>query len=427
MYQKFKFFSLMVCFFVFLVAKSYAITWNPPTEISDTLKDSTKVCIDNNDNNVAVATWTEWDGSNARIAVSIFSGESWSVPTIISAAGFTSVNPEVAINENDNAMITWVLNNGSHHVIQASFYNGVSWSPAVNLSSTGDEVDFPKITMNDSDNAFVTWTVNNPAVAIVQVAYFSGGTWSAPESISTLANVSSRSQISMNNANNAFAIWQSSNGTDRIIETVFFDGVSWSTPTALSGAEYSAFEAKVLINTSGDAMAKWECNGPGMNNVIQAASFDSSSSTWSLPITLSSTSTNAGSSDLAYNDLGTACIVWKELAVSTFVIASRVYLLGTWNAVTTLSDPLISSKVPKLAMNNSDTIIATFLSLNGSISETRAVSFESRIWGSPQLLSNASTITLYPSATLNNFGDAFAAWEVPMGVGKIYVCSGTIP
>lgn len=424
--------TLLLCWLIyslFSLNQSYAITWSAPQTIST--MNTGRVDLAINDNDIALATWTNWDGSTNNVVTAFYTGSWQAVSTLSSSASFDS---QAKINSNDHAVVAFLHDNGTTILVQACFYDGTSWSAPVTLSSASLNATNLHLAMNDSDEAIAVWRSEGGSSPMIEAAYFDGSTWSASTAISDASTFSDRPQVSMNNLGNAFAIWESFDTVSvHDIQVAFYDGnlSSWGLPTVVSDGTNDSYRPKIAMNSSEDTVAIWQTIPNGTDDsIIRAASYDSGLSSWSsIANVASGIGMIAFSADLSYNDLGHAVAVWTELVSATHfeIYASLSLAPGVWDPATLISDASLSSTLPQVAINDSDEIVASFLSSNGGVNEVHANSYISGGWEGSARVSNIGILNFKPSVVLNNNSISFLGWSSEINDEDARVSQGTFP
>lgn len=209
--------------------------------------------------------------------------------------------------------------------------------------------------------------------------------------------------VAIDSTGNTVAIWHEFNGKTRKIRaaTKPFRG-KWSEPVDLSKETESYPSATVAISPLGYGVAIWE-----VESKIQAASFQFGGS-WSFPITIGT----GGQPQVCVDALGNAVAVW---AGQSHIQSACLPFSGSWSAPENIS--YAGGYAPKLAMNLSGKVVATWLDRNekASILEERdSILTASKPlhghWSAPVMLGRAGMI--YDSAVAVDLnGNAVVAWQ----------------
>ena len=134
---------------------------------TNTIQDWSRMAIDFNSNNNAFATFYQWNGSNYRIYANKYtSGSGWGTAELIDAGALNAINidHDIAYNGNEIAIAVFTQTDGTHQRIYANVYDGSNWGTAelIDFTSSFDATEPPRIKFTN---------VNNNAMCIFSQKY----------------------------------------------------------------------------------------------------------------------------------------------------------------------------------------------------------------------------------------------------------------
>lgn len=261
----------------------------------------------------AVVVWTDRrsdDDAVIRAAVRP-PGGSFGAPVAVSTSG-SAFDPQVRMDAKGNAIVIWrntrSLGPGAYeHTVEAATRSpGGAFSPPIALSGDGSSVA-PDVALDSAGNALAVWlqsdAVGSPVLVATRPA---GGEFSAPLEVPGSAGARS-SRLAMNASGQAVLAWQTDDG---LLASRRTPGGSFSAPQRVAASEPATFLQSPAIGPSGAAVVAWTAND-GLNTIVRAA-FASSTGSFTTPIDVSSSGTNAYGSDSAIDAAGRATFVWID-------------------------------------------------------------------------------------------------------------------
>lgn len=150
--------------------------WSHPINLDDNISPDSQtasvssVFMDGNNN--AIIAWEQSDGTNGQVFKSEYRDNTWSHPNSladnISPNGQDASWPLVAMDDDDNAIITWRQSDGTNEQVFISEYRNNIWSHpnslADNISPDGQDVNTkenPQVSMGDGGKTIVVWSQSN--------------------------------------------------------------------------------------------------------------------------------------------------------------------------------------------------------------------------------------------------------------------------
>jgi hypothetical protein len=211
--------------------------------------------------------------------------------------------------------------------------------------------------MDSVGNDMAVWDQNDGTTTVIQSSYYNklGNNWNQYTLSSNLYN-SSTPQISMNSSGDAIAVWKLLNaGVGRIQARYYIKGLGWSLDTeTLSDTTKNSVTPQVAIDSFGNSIAIWE-QFNGSHLIIQASYYNKTENDWSSPPSnLSSDTHSSDSPKIEMSSSGNAIAVWKINVTGGTIIQASYYTKGVGWSSTPLNLSAESGTVfyPQLAIDN---------------------------------------------------------------------------
>jgi hypothetical protein len=289
-----------------------------------------------------------------------------------------------------------------------------SWSAPVDLSVAGQEGGSPQVTVDSTGLATAVWWGNNGDNRIIQSSTSqSGGSWSTPVNISALGGDGAQPQLAVDSTGLVTAIWSRSNGGTYIIQSSTRPrGGTWSAPVDLSTTGSNAWNPQVTVDSTGLATAVWD-RFVSTHQRIQVSTRPRGG-TWSAPVDLSPAGQNAGDGQVVVDSDGLVTAIWTR---NNVIQASNLPRGGTWSAPVDISSvsPGRTASHPQLTVDSGGRAIAIWKGTNGSFN--RVVQSSSSLSGGAW--SNPSDVSInnpfFPQVTVDSNGLATVAWSFDDG------------
>lgn len=331
--------------------------WNHPTDlISDAIsiagQDAWTPYVAMDDNGNAIIAWGQSDGTNTQIYVSEYRNGQWNHPTdlttsAISISGQFAWMPNVCMDNNDNAVISWVQNDGTTNQIYKSEYRNGSWNHPTDLgtdaiSIRGQFSSYPYVAMDNNGNTIITWSQSNGTEDQIYKSEYRNGSWIHPldliaDAISIEERNFSDPKVVMDDNGNSIIVWYQSDGTNSRIYMSEYRNGSWSHPTdllsgAISAAAENAYSPDVAMDNDGNAVIAWK-QSDGTEDQIYKSEYRNGS--WIYPKDLFadsiSLSGQAFDPKVAMDDNGNTIIVWGQVTGSfSNQVYKSEYRNGAW-------------------------------------------------------------------------------------------------
>jgi hypothetical protein len=357
-----------VTFFLVLICgtgiqKTNALQWSPITNLGNDISIEAVVAV--NVSGQAVAAWTFYDGSNARIQTATLSLDGvWTIiPDFPSPAGSDALMPSVSINPNGTAVVVWELdtplNPGIPSIIQAATLpNGsTTWSAPQDLTAlipaTIDEIfDSPLVGTDATGHAYAVWSDFESSITHVRAAKLTinTNTW---ELLNTdLGNPGGETnclnlQFAVAPSGYAIIMWESTEIGDASIHSAILpaNGTTFTQTPHLSPDNIDAMDPKIAINAQGNAVSVWYTVDSGINT-IQGALLPFGATAWTPTIEL----TNIGiviEPQVSINDNGYAAANWIFIDGVGFEHVQAAVLLPSQTTWTTPVDISVPSELTR--------------------------------------------------------------------------------
>lgn len=294
------------------------------------------------------------------------------------------------------------------------------WSfPPIDIVLAPGNFNDPDIAVDGAGNAIAIWVQVDGLNQDVRTSILPrGGTWSTPVVITTCP-ILFHETIAVTPSGNAIALWvcQSGGGTINNVQAATLTiGGTWSAPVNISATSTNAFFPRLAINDQGDAVAAWDIFD-GSNTVVQAATFHATSTspftgTWTPPTTLSPPGFNTGNLNVAINNSGKAVAVWSVVFGPTEIIQASIFNGSSWFPAQTISNTLFNSRDPSVALDSKGNAVAVWVGSNGTFNLIQAskLSAKEGTWSNPVLLSPNGFNSDTPVVRVDGFGNFIAVW-----------------
>lgn len=404
--------------------------WSAPTTIGTNYSDVPDVAVDPQGN--AVAVWRFHNDLTAENLVQAatfnFQTQQWSPTKTISTNTFNLGSPLVVVDTAGNAVAIW----SQSTFIQAAYlpFGSTDWTSPIQISGNALFFTTGDLVINASGTIFAIWNEttnvshNIQAVMLPATLPFGQNTWTSPVTIATVGLQSEVPSIGIADSGNAVAVF-GNGGSPDIIFASTFSGGTWSTPVAISNPLFTSGEPHVVVDPAGNATAIWRTTN-GTNFILDAATLAAGSTTWTSPVTVSSTSesTFQGSPFAIVDPKGTVTAAWTVLGTGALKTAT-LPLGGSWTAPITVPTGGVQALVPYngapiLAVSAIGDLVITWverLANNTFEIETSTKLAGSNSWSPFQTLSDQ---TAYASrgvaAALSPFGSGVITWSISLDV-----------
>lgn len=322
-----------------------------------------------------------WTATNNSIRARRYDAatQSWDGVTATILTGGPGSNPDISLSESGIAIAVWEFNTGLSQIIQARSYDPdtQTWSSVITLSDLGENDFDPHVYINDTGDGVAVWSSAQSGNVIIQASLFDGTTktWNgAPTNISSISGFNTNAKSGIDNNGNIVAIWNYDFSTTNILQYATYDKATttWSTPSNLTNNPNDAYFPDLSVTSNGNAMAVWiESIGGGIYNV-NANKYNGSTKNWNpSPYTIDTISSNfIYSPQVAMSNLGTAVAVW-HIQVSTNPISYSVKAsyydnnTNTWATSESLANTSISNPSPRVGINDKGNVAAIWLQTDG--------------------------------------------------------------
>ena len=280
-----------------------------------------------------IATWAEYDGVDDVVKVSHSSdgGDTWSTPADVS--GSTGDDPAIAISADGmKAIASFTQYDGSNGraTVRTSSDGGATWNPAVTLSAEGEGANQPQIALSDDGNQVTAvWSWSGGSQERVQARSSSDGgvTWTPAADLSEAGRQSTNAQIAASASGSHITVaWQGDDGSRmRVLSSSSTDdGTTWTTPVTHSEAGSSADNPHVAVSADGTSAAVvWYRLIDFNPSRVEAAVSADRGATWSEPDVLSDTTLDSMDPQAAMSANGRRLhTTWAGSADDSYVRAS---------------------------------------------------------------------------------------------------------
>jgi YD repeat-containing protein len=295
-------------------------TWSAPVSLessSNAVATAAGSIVTASNGTYGAAAWVQSDGTTNRLYAASWNGTSWSAATIVDAGnGNASAQPDVSVDASGNVTVLWQQSNGTANSIYGNRFNASSatWGGAVLLSNgSSTAANNPQIALDGSGNAFTIWRQGG---SLFERYYsVSAQSWSAQATLSVRTNTISAPSLSVDAAGNAVVAWIQSNGTTPVVYATRYSASSstWSTPVAVesSTATLPTAQGTVVTAINGAYTSVGWLQVNGSQNAAYASSL--TGSTWSTPTLLSpNNGIAAATPSISLDAQGNVDLVWQQ-------------------------------------------------------------------------------------------------------------------
>jgi len=383
----------------------------------------------------------------------------WTTPEAISTPG-TNVafvgEGSLDLNDLNNAVVVWTGGSGPTFglILGSSYTFNVGWTDPVPISSAAltpfggrifTGVGDPQVTLNEANQALAVWEAEEfylPEQVGVQGVYSSTrsaeGTWAAQERISARNVTDVHFQATdprgaINDSGFCFAVWKEIRRDSGIPPNLSYImgnfkqiGGSWGTPFQIAGPfsqSFTELTPDCAMNNNNDIVVVWMQDQAG-NNTTNVATYDGTTNTWSLPLSLPPLfNLNQSQSSLPHTAIdpsGNAVVTWLyETSEVNQIYAASFTKASGWGPSILLAEttPINPFRAPYVVMDpfgkatviwdrfsdaiSADEVFSSFLPLGGT-------------WSSPQLIASPGrfvTFQILTPADNDPAGNVIAIYE----------------
>jgi uncharacterized repeat protein (TIGR01451 family) len=374
----------------------------PPQNVSNTAPHSLQPQIAVDDLDTVHLVWTDAGIRYARRE----SDGTWSSPENVSTATSGLDDPQLAVGENEVVHVVWSDSSDIYYAQRAS--DG-TWSPSQNLSDSPDEAGHPQVAVDGSGVVHVVWHDQSTGAADIYHAWRDGGgSWSSPQNLSDDPIESWSPQMAMDGNGAAHVVWWSAGGNNEVfyamrggdgiwsdpqnisdtpvwseypelvadanatVHVVWKDGDhpeydvyyarrgsdgTWSSPANISNASANIWHSKPVLGPDGNLHVAWQQPSPSKTDIYYA--FRRSEGTWSTPVNVSHSPSDARTATLTVDDHATVHLAWTEYIYpdDINVYYARRSSDETWSSPQNLTEGSGGwSWQPKIAVDGTETI-----------------------------------------------------------------------
>lgn len=396
-----------------------AAEWPVATSLSVTGQDGWNPGVATGPDGAVTAAWYRWDGRNSRVQVATRApNEYWSPPTDLSLPGDDASDPQVAMGARGTAVVVWRRWDGARFRVQASSRgeNG-KWSAPITLSKAGEDAWDLQVAMGPHGMAVVAWRrsdgTSQRVEASTRLAY---GSWSSPVMLSTVGGDAWDPRLAVGSDGTATVVWSRSDGINEQVQatTRALSG-SWSSPLTLSESGTDAVNPRIVVGPDGGATAVWRSWDGGSDRI--RTSSRSAKGVWSTPSTLSTVSGNVYDPELAVDPDGIVTAVWSWWNIDHGEVQTSLRpARGTWQRPITISICCEDAQAPRVAAGPGGT--ATALWRVAQYSDERvheqvfaATRIADGTWSAPIVVSEDSVRLHGAQVAAGSEGTVAAVWE----------------
>lgn len=351
--------------------------WTTPQDLSipGATAVSNALTMDSQGN--ALAAWTRLGSSVFVIQAASLPASStiWSIPVDLSTNLGNADTVALATDLTGNAVATWTQYNGSNLIVQGS--KGVRqldgtfiWSPTNNLSADGFDSTSSQVKLDAAGNAIAVWINYDGLNYIARGARLANNSlvWQLTTPLSLPGQTATAPQLAIKSDGSAVAIWEYS-GVKTVIQGAILPAGSFSwTPTSdLSSNAFSSGAPEVGIDVEGNAVAVWRSTDTLSFNAIQAAVLSANHLTWTEPQEIT---TNQEEPQIAVSDTGEVVSVFTSsngIAGVSNTITSKARSTANANPSSVLADGVATSTITVTLLNgNNQPVVGNTVSLSPS-------------------------------------------------------------
>lgn len=359
---------------------------------------SSQIAVDNNANAIIVYVYN--GGPTNAIYASYFtkSTMSFNSPLLISPmiAGQPAARPQIGVDSNGNGIAVWRRNDGTANAIESARYDfsTQTWSSSVTLTNpsiAGLNANAPQIAVAPNGNAVAIWTFFDGTVTGIQAAAYDvlTDTWTAPVDLITppvMFQDADNPQVGVDAVGNAVAVWQYNDGVDVVVQsaTYNFSTSTWTSPLSLFPgiAGRAASTPQIDVAPNGNAVAIWSISDGTVNN-IQSAAYDASGNTWTAPSSFLNPSIpgqNSFGQQIGVDAVGNAIGIWVYNDGTTDVIETANYDFAsdTWSPRFNLTTPSIAfqpANGPDIAVTPDGNAVASWSYFDGTTNTVESANY----------------------------------------------------
>jgi hypothetical protein len=410
---------LLLCLLTAPIAQA---GWLPPVDLSEAGEHTgaPQVVLDAKGN--ATAVWETWNGEDTVVESAYRpAGQSWQSPVDISeqegapfAGGHDAQYPHIAVDADGDITVVWERSTGSGEtVIQAAYHPaGGSWQSPVNISEAGvtESADEPWIAVDSRGDATAVWK----RYGTIQSAYRpADGSWQVPVDVSESGTEALTPKAAVDAEGDATAVWMIHEAHNLVARTAYRPaGESWRAPTRLSAEGEEGADPQIALDAHGDALAVWG-RSVGYDTIVRG-SYRPAGGDWQEPTDISSEAEDAQSMELALDAQGDAVVAWagSTNTVGGYDRAEAAYRPagGDWGKSADLSEDGGNAFPTDVAFDQMGNAVVVWERSNGADNIVQAAYRPSGgDWQEPTSLSEEGRKSFDPVVVLDAEGEASAA------------------
>jgi hypothetical protein len=332
----------------------------------------------------------------------------WSTPELIAQSN----DAKTVVNNNGEAITVWWIYNyiNNHYEILMSQYDGVAWSQSQLISGGSSNVYNPSVAMDNNGNAIIIWvdwgSISAPGG--IMLMEYRNGSWNSPRLASNMSSPAiSYGSVAMNDKGKAIIVW-----LDKSLYKIEYANGVWGQPVTVSN-DYDADSPDVRLNQNDEAVITWthRTSSHGQNTLI---STESRQGTWTSPHIISVQGIDPEMSQVAFDDMGNAIVVWYQLEGSSNRIYRNEYRNHTWSGPIAMNPQGVDALYAKVSMDDLGNAIIVWQQKVNNVMQIFMAEYRSGQWNNSVITSSGSPATV-PLVKMDASGNAILLWNQQSG------------
>ena len=231
----------------------------------------------------------------------------WLPPAQLSPSGTGTAELSAAMAGDGSDALAWLRSSAVFASTRGPFG---SQTPEVQLSALGETPSQPQVAASSAGLVTVVWF--NTAGLVEESTGSPGGSFSSEQPLSASGEPAQLPVVAMNDRGDTVVAWIRSNGSNNLVQARFRPaGGAFGAVATLSQTTEDAESPQVAIDAAGDATVVWDRSN-GTNKIEQQSTRSAASGIFSPAADLSATGHDATNGVVAMDSAGDTASVWTQ-------------------------------------------------------------------------------------------------------------------
>jgi hypothetical protein len=349
--------------------------------LSDPSADSTRPDVASDAHGDAVAVWLHAEGGTTRVQASYRpAGGAFGAVQTLSPAGLEAAEPRVAMDGAGDALVIWRLSTGGQSEIEvASAAPGGAFGAPVGLTALTANASVPQVAFDAHGDALAVWDGWDGAnIRIEDAARPAGGSFGAPQLLSPAGYNADTPQVAFDAAGDALATWRFDGPPASTVQASYrpAGGEFSAIQTVSASSSQPAQAPQVAFDGEGYGVLAWQQSDGSELRVYASARTPGDSGTFAVPGTLDPGGQEAYEPRIAGDGLSETIVTWKTFDGANYTTQAAARPAGaSFGPASTISPTSPEESSPEVAIDAQGDAIAVWSRFNATNYLVEAASY----------------------------------------------------